>query len=604
MRANRLLATAAALFIAVLPARADQILGPGRIDSSGRLMLPGGPKLGTYQNGKFTSQPDALQIGPGGTTGPVDGANVTPDGAPLGRALFKRFADTIWAADYGVVADAAVTNGVVTAGTDMTAKAQAAINAAVATHKDVVFPPGDILLSTTFLSGRTDRGLGPYNLKVQGGSRFRILGAAKGGTRFVSPPQTAVQLWINESDNFEIVGLKGYGDASTMGTGGNGQFSAFLCLYSVRDFRVADVDTTGFKGSVIHGNFLFNGTLERITQATLANGSSGFDVASLQNVELRRHTVVGAGSGQGFQHIFDSPNNNQAYNLTGITLAGGRSNGLRITDGDYSGLTTPIALTEIDDVWGERNKIHDNIVATGDLVAGIAIGASSSTPMRNLNFTNNTLTKNGSTTGTAGSRGGIILNSNAAPIYATVQSNKFFDNKDTGIVVLGTNVFLTENANRYANVDTTNQSFDYSGTPILMQPPSSGMAVRPGGKLLYGAYDAFSGTSYTPTITTSGTLTSATATGRWIRIGNLVWIRITVAITTNGTGGFPLRATLPFTSFGPAMLQGGETASQGIAEYGEILASATTVHIKTPGGTYPGADGRVLTVSGFYEAVP
>jgi hypothetical protein len=60
MRVNRFLAVAAALFIAALPASADQILGPGRIDNSGRLMLPGGPKLGTYQNGKFTSQPDAI----------------------------------------------------------------------------------------------------------------------------------------------------------------------------------------------------------------------------------------------------------------------------------------------------------------------------------------------------------------------------------------------------------------------------------------------------------------------------------------------------------------------------------------------------------------
>jgi hypothetical protein len=598
--------------------RASSLTGPGLIPVGGPPGLPGQSTFAAWltlpgNGGKSLADFMAAQKGKDGVTqdisgkldktGDASGASVKTDGGTP-RSFSTRAADVIWAADYGVVADAVVTNGVVTAGTDMTAKAQAAINAAVTAHKDVVFPPGDILLSTTYQSGRTDRGLGPYNLKVQGGSRFRIVGAAKGGTRFVSPPQTAVQLWVNESDNFEIVGIKGYGDNAGMGTGGNGQFSGFLCLYSVRDFRVADVETSAFKGSVIHGNFQFNGAYERVKQVLAANGSSGFDVASWQNIELRRHVVIGSGGGQGFQHIFDAPNNNQAYNLTGITLVGGRSNNVRVTDGDYTKLATPIVLSEIDDVWVERNNIHDNLSASGDFLVGVVAAPSSSTPMRNVNINSNRFSKNGSSSGTAGTSGGLALNSNNGPVYATVQGNKFFDNVDSGIVVYGTNVFLTESGNRYANVDTTSQLYDYSGTPILVQPPSSGMAVRPGGKLLYGAYDAFSGTNYTPTITTGGTLTSAAATGRWIRIGNLVWVRITVAITTNGTGGFPLRATLPFTSLGVAMLQGGETASQGIAEYGEILTSATTVHIKTPGGTYPGADGRVITVSGFYEAAP
>ncbi|KTS09744.1 hypothetical protein SB2_11865 [Methylobacterium radiotolerans] len=86
MRVNRFLAAAAAIFIAVLPAHADQILGPGRITSgTNKLVLPGGPTLGTYQNGQFTSQPYALQIGSGGATGPVSAASATATGvtAPL-----------------------------------------------------------------------------------------------------------------------------------------------------------------------------------------------------------------------------------------------------------------------------------------------------------------------------------------------------------------------------------------------------------------------------------------------------------------------------------------------------------------------------------------
>lgn len=86
MRVNRFLAAAAAIFIAVLPAHADQILGPGRITSgTNKLVLPGGPTLGTYQNGKFTSQPDA-------TTGDVSAASVQT--APsVQRSLLSKIGD-------------------------------------------------------------------------------------------------------------------------------------------------------------------------------------------------------------------------------------------------------------------------------------------------------------------------------------------------------------------------------------------------------------------------------------------------------------------------------------------------------------------------------
>jgi hypothetical protein len=46
MKTNRFVAAAAALFIAVLPARSDQILGAGRIDNSGNVTLSNGVKIG------------------------------------------------------------------------------------------------------------------------------------------------------------------------------------------------------------------------------------------------------------------------------------------------------------------------------------------------------------------------------------------------------------------------------------------------------------------------------------------------------------------------------------------------------------------------------
>lgn len=53
----------AALVITVAPARADQILGPGRVDNAGKVLLPGGLTLGKWQGGKYTATPDVLDAG-------------------------------------------------------------------------------------------------------------------------------------------------------------------------------------------------------------------------------------------------------------------------------------------------------------------------------------------------------------------------------------------------------------------------------------------------------------------------------------------------------------------------------------------------------------
>lgn len=55
-------------------------------------------------------------------------------------------------------------------------------------------------------------------------------------------------------------------------------------------------------------------------------------------------------------------------------------------------------------------------------------------------------------------------------------------------------------------------------------------------------------TSYTPTITAgSGTLTTASATGAWIRIGKVCIVQSNWIVTTNGTGANFIQLTLPFT---------------------------------------------------------
>lgn len=83
------LALATAL-LAVPPSQADQILGPGRIDGSGKVVLPGGPTLGTFSNGKYTATPDA-------TTGDLSGGSVVLPSGPLLPAGKRGLPDTLTA---------------------------------------------------------------------------------------------------------------------------------------------------------------------------------------------------------------------------------------------------------------------------------------------------------------------------------------------------------------------------------------------------------------------------------------------------------------------------------------------------------------------------
>jgi hypothetical protein len=53
-------------------------------------------------------------------------------------------------------------------------------------------------------------------------------------------------------------------------------------------------------------------------------------------------------------------------------------------------------------------------------------------------------------------------------------------------------------------------------------------------------------TAYTPTVTcATGTLTTATAAGRWKSLGKIVWLQVSVAITTVGTCTGNLNFSLP-----------------------------------------------------------
>jgi hypothetical protein len=109
-------------------------------------------------------------------------------------------------------------------------------------------------------------------------------------------------------------------------------------------------------------------------------------------------------------------------------------------------------------------------------------------------------------------------------------------------------------------------------------------------------WNASGWTSYTPTVSTqSGTITTASAQGYWIRIGKLCVLWTSWIVTTNGTGAQSLKLTLPFTSIsgnnGSQAGSGREYEVTGKMLQLEIPAGESFVAYRNYDNTYPAANG-------------
>lgn len=101
----------------------------------------------------------------------------------------------------------------------------------------------------------------------------------------------------------------------------------------------------------------------------------------------------------------------------------------------------------------------------------------------------------------------------------------------------------------------------------------------------------------------SGAFTSASVSGRYIRVVGGVHFSFALTITTNGTAAGFIMVPLPIQA-GPgcnAVFKGYEATGGVIAMRGVVVTNATNINLSLDAGGYPGADGRVLIFSGFYE---
>lgn len=111
-------------------------------------------------------------------------------------------------------------------------------------------------------------------------------------------------------------------------------------------------------------------------------------------------------------------------------------------------------------------------------------------------------------------------------------------------------------------------------------------------------------TTYTPTLGSgTGSLTSASATGRYKSVGKTVFVEMTITITTNGTAGAFVTATLPagMTAVADTFFGGKARAVSGKLVGSAVQATGGTLAIGNYDNTYPGANGEIIVISGVFE---
>ena len=120
-----------------------------------------------------------------------------------------------------------------------------------------------------------------------------------------------------------------------------------------------------------------------------------------------------------------------------------------------------------------------------------------------------------------------------------------------------------------------------------------------------GNYQVNNWVSYTPVMTSgTGTITTVGAcTGSYRRNGNMIFLRVSCAITTNGTGAGYITITLPIVSGASGQasyMNGRENGVTGKMLLGYTASSATLLRVTLYDGTYPGANNAVMALYGSY----
>lgn len=107
--------------------------------------------------------------------------------------------------------------------------------------------------------------------------------------------------------------------------------------------------------------------------------------------------------------------------------------------------------------------------------------------------------------------------------------------------------------------------------------------------------------TYSPNFTTgTGTIGSATATGRYTKVGRTVYYNLEFVVANNGTGGGDVRLSLPFIS-GAASAGGGFNVTTGVGLTASAASGSGTLTVLQYNAAYPVSTGTTIRIFGFYD---
>lgn len=233
----------------------------------------------------------------------------------------------------------------------------------------------------------------------------------------------------------------------------------------------------------------------------------------------------------------------------------------------------------------ENNTVHDN---AGE---GIRLFAYQSICTGNIVFGNGT-----GLDGTFRQAGIVTFDATTIPnynaSYSLISGNRCFDNGG------GTQLFgYYEQQSTLVGMTVQGNNLDNNVT---------GPYVLASSKAL-NTYDFNTVVNYTPTmISTAGTITTVGAIqGQYFLKGRIVYFQAQGTITTNGTGAGSIQISLPIQASTTAtsrwvVLGRGDNVS-GKSLIGVIAAGGTTVVLTNYDATYPGANGERIAVTGWYQ---
>ncbi len=119
--------------------------------------------------------------------------------------------------------------------------------------------------------------------------------------------------------------------------------------------------------------------------------------------------------------------------------------------------------------------------------------------------------------------------------------------------------------------------------------------------MAYGAFASAWGTSFTPVVTASaGSITSYTATCRYVQLGKMIFVHIGVSITNVGTATGEMLVTLPVAEQGNRIVLNGVDTFTGRTVGG--YSTSGTLHVNRYDNATILATGAAVHLSGVYEA--